>query len=63
MEKLTAAAVLEYQTRKQNLEPFTAQNFKALGRELRDRYGLTDREALDILADRDVLQILASKGD
>ena len=58
IEKLTAKDILDYQRRKENLNPSTIGNFKALGTELRDRFRLTDREALDILNDRDCMGIL-----
>jgi|LSQX01.2.fsa_nt_gb hypothetical protein len=62
--KLTAKDVLEYQERVNSLKiskQFTANNYKALGRELRDKYNLTDRQAIDILNGKNdvVLTILA----
>lgn len=58
MEKLTAKVILEYQKRCEKTK--TAIEFKKLGRELRDRFGLTDREAIDLLNNRDVLSVMAS---
>ena len=51
-DKVTMQDIREYQQRVKDLKnsrTFTASNYKALGRELRDKYGLTDMEALDIL--------------
>lgn len=51
----------EYQEKRKGLK--TIGEFKALGRELRDKFGLTDREAIDILngeADA-ILKILEKK--
>jgi hypothetical protein len=45
--KITIKDVREYQAKKDELK--TIGEFKALGRELRDKFGLTDREAIDIL--------------
>ncbi len=38
-------------------------NFKALGRELRDRFNLTDRQAINILNNKtdEILEILKSQ--
>ena len=47
MEKLTASIVKEYQKKKE--KAMTAGEFKAIGRDLRDRCGLTDMEAIHIL--------------
>lgn len=58
--KLTAEIVLEYQE-KVNRPSLTIGVFKAIGRELRDKYSLTDKEAIDILNGRNVLEILAKK--
>ena len=57
---ITAKEIQEYQKRKDGLK--TIGEFKALGREIRDAHNLTDREALDILNDRNILEILA-KGE
>ncbi len=59
MNKLTAKDIVEYQNRKEDLK--TIGEFKELGRELRDKFDLTDREALDILNDRNILEILSKK--
>lgn len=58
--KLNAKVILEYQEKVKNIT-LTISDFKALGRELRDKYNLTDREAIDILNNRNVLEILAKK--
>ena len=58
-EKLTAKVVAEYQKRRQDMKPLRAGPYKALGRELRDRFGLTDREAIDLMNGRNELEILA----
>ena len=55
---ITAKEIREYQDRKEGLK--TIGEFKALGREIRDAHNLTDREALDILNDRNILEILSS---
>ena len=59
--KLTASMVIEYQKKVKNCK--TAGEWKAFGREIRDRHGLTDREAISILNGRqdDVLKIIASQ--
>lgn len=61
MELLTATICSEYQKRFKKMKSCgkcTASNFKELGRELRDRCGLDDRTAIDILNGKDVLEIL-----
>ncbi len=58
--KLNAKVILEYQEKIKN-PALTIGDFKAIGRELRDKYNLTDREAIDILNDRNVLEILAKR--
>lgn len=58
--KLNAKVILEYQEKVKNIT-LTISDFKAIGRELRDKYNLTDREAIDILNNRNVLEILAKK--
>ena len=58
MSNLTVGDVLEYQERKSNLNPFTATEFKKLGRELRDKFDLTDIEAISLLNGRDCLNII-----
>jgi hypothetical protein len=47
LKSITIGQVLEY--RKQRQETKTMGEFKALGREIRDRHGLTDREAIALL--------------
>ena len=58
MIKLTAKDVLAYQRRAKQQANIGA--WKALGRELRDKYGLTDLEAIDILNNRNVMDIVAA---
>lgn len=58
--KLNAKVILEYQEKVKRIT-LTISEFEAIGRELRDKYNLTDREAIDILNDRNVLEILAKK--
>lgn len=61
MEPLTATICLEYQERLEKMKKCckcTASNFKELGRELRDRCGLGDKTTIDILNNRNVLEIL-----
>ena len=48
LKSITIGQVLEY--RKQRQEAKTIGEFKALGRENRDRYGLTDRGAIALLS-------------
>lgn len=57
--KLTAKAVLEYQERIKGLK--TIGQFKELGREIRDRHNLTDRQAIDVLNNQNVTTILADQ--
>ena len=54
---LTASKIIEYQTAKNNLK--TIGDFKRLGIKLRDEFGLTDREAIDILNDQNVIEIMS----
>ncbi len=63
---ITAKDILEYQDRideLKNSNKFTANNYKSLGRELRDKFNLTDRQAIDILNKKQdiVLEILANQ--
>lgn len=57
MKKITASVVLKYQKEAKKVT-MTIGEFKRLGRELRDIYGLTDKEAIDILNNNNVLEIL-----
>jgi hypothetical protein len=59
---LKISDIREYQERRKALK--TIGEFKALGRELRDKFGLTDREAIDIMnGDNEaILKILEKKG-
>lgn len=66
--KLTAKDVKEYQDRVKTLKDngkFTGNNFKSLGMELRDKFNLTDMQALDILNNRndEVMKILIDQED
>ncbi len=56
-ETLTARIVTEYQNRKSKIK--TISEFKIIGRELRDRFDLTDREAIDLLNEKHELEILS----
>lgn len=59
---ITIGDIREYQDRMftVKINGFTARDFKALGRELRDKFNLTDREAICILNgnDTEILKIL-----
>lgn len=44
---ITISDIRGYQSRRAELK--TIGEFKELGRELRDKFGLTDRQAIDIL--------------
>jgi len=62
---ITAKKVLEYQKRVDDLKRtknFTGNNFKALGREIVEKYGVTERQALDILNNHqdEILKLLAN---
>jgi hypothetical protein len=66
MNKLTANDVKYYQGKIQEMKntgKFTANNFKLLGRDLRDTFGLTDMQAIDILNGKqnEVIEILAEQ--
>lgn len=54
--------IKEFQSRMDEVKAagFKASDFKALGRELRDKFNLTDREAIAILNghDSEILKIL-----
>ena len=54
---MTARDVIVYQKKRDELK--TIGEFKTLGRELRDKFGLTDIEAIDLLDGRNELEILA----
>ena len=53
---LTAGIILKYQERRGEIK--TIGEYKALGRELRGEYGLTDREAIDLLNGHNEIEIL-----
>ena len=57
MKKITASVILKYQKEVKKIT-MTTEEFKRLGRELCDIYGLTDKEAIDILNNNNVLEIL-----
>jgi hypothetical protein len=59
MEKLTATIISEYQNRRSKLK--TIGEFKALGRELRDRFGLTDREAIDLMNGNNEIEFMSKQ--
>ena len=64
IERLSPAIVLDYQKRVSDKKHMTIGEFKAVGRELRDTYGLSDRDALDLLNGRNVLEIMSkNEGD
>lgn len=54
---ITASDVHEYQLKKENVK--TIGDFKELGREFRDKFNLTDREAIDLLNNKNVVEILS----
>ena len=54
--KLTASIVNEYQEKKDKVR--TVGEFKALGKELCDRFGLSESEAIEILNNKNVVDIL-----
>ena len=58
--ELTYEDVKEYQDKAEQLD--TIGEFKDLGRELRDEFGLTDKQAIDILNGKsdEILEILNS---
>ncbi len=56
-KKITASIVLKYQKEAKKVT-MTIGEFKRLGKELCDIYGLTDKEAIDILNNNNVLEIL-----
>jgi hypothetical protein len=60
-EAITARDIMEYQSKMGDIK--TIGEFKALGRELRDKFNLTDRQAIDILNNRqdEILKILAEQ--
>jgi len=67
MAKLTIKDIREYQGKMETVKAngFTAKEFKTLGRELRDKFNLTDREAIDILNNKqdEILEILERMED
>jgi len=55
-KRITVNDVLEFQNKKDSLK--TIGEFKELGREMRDTFNLTDKEAIDLLNRRNVIEIL-----
>lgn len=51
MAKITIEDIREYQNRLETVKAngFKVKDFKELGRELRDKFNLTDRQAISIL--------------
>ena len=62
MSKLTIKDIKEYQGKMEIVKAngFKANDFKALGRELRDKFNITDRQAINILNNKsdEILKIL-----
>jgi len=62
MKKITIVEIREYQKRMEIVKKngFKAIEFKELGRELRDEFNLTDRDAVNILTNQheEILKIL-----
>ena len=58
---ITLADIREYQEKRKGIK--TIGQFKELGRELRDKFALTDRQAINILNgnDKEILRILEAK--
>ncbi len=54
---MTAKDIQEFQDRKSKLK--TIGEFKELGRELRDKFKLTDMEAINLLNGKHEMEILA----
>ncbi|GEM_PF-258159 len=61
VEKLTANVIKKYIVDKN--QPVIAADFKAKGRELVKRFGVTVPEAIDILNNRNILEILCKYED
>jgi len=57
MQRLTATIIKEYQERKEEVK--TIGEYKELGRELRDQFGLSDREAIDLLNNNGVVDVMS----
>ena len=64
--KIKITDIREYQTRMEQVKAngFRACDYKALGKELRDKFNLTDREAINILLGKDgeILKLLEKTG-
>lgn len=61
VEKLTANVIKKYIVDKN--QPVIAADFKAKGIELVERFGVTVPEAIDILNNRNILEILCKYED
>lgn len=61
VEKLTANVIKKYIVDKN--QPVIVADFKAKGRELVERFGVTVPEAIDILNNRNILEILCKYED
>ena len=57
LSDLTATTILEYQNKFQNIT--TRAQWQALRRELRENYGVSDIDAINLLNNYDVLGTLA----
>jgi len=57
MQRLTATIIKKYQERKEEIT--TIGEYKALGRELRDQFGLSDRDAIDLLNNNSIVDIMS----
>jgi len=57
MQRLTASIIKKYQKRKEGIA--TIGEYKALGRELRDQFGLSDRDAIDLLNNNNIVDIMS----
>ena len=63
MNKITIVDIKKYQEKRENMT--TIGEFKKLGRELAVEFGLTDREAINILNNKSdkILDILYKRGE
>ena len=57
MQRLTATIIKKYQKRKEGIA--TIGEFKELGRELKDQFGLSDRDAIDLLNNNNIVDIMS----
>lgn len=58
---MNASVIREYQRKAEKANTFG--EYKAIGRELRDMFGLSDREALDLLRNERVIEIMRNHED